>query len=197
MELGPEDVSLLEKCPHFRGYCVQASMELEPEDVSLLERCPHFGGCYVQASMELGPKDMSLLERCPHFSSVSIPVNREQSFLEEHREPPAYAHFLVAALSRNDELLLQRETPVVVRKHPRGSWKVELHVPPCPQSHNVFAHGVWPGRRTVCRWQQTPRRVGCYETGKISQFGPAQTMNRSTHTHTPTSSPACEQDKPL
>ena len=23
------------------------------EDVSLLERCPHFRGCYVQASMEL------------------------------------------------------------------------------------------------------------------------------------------------
>ena len=28
-------------------------MELGPEDVSLLERCPHFRGCYVQASMEL------------------------------------------------------------------------------------------------------------------------------------------------
>ena len=25
-------------------------MELGPEDVSLLERCPHFSGCYVQAS---------------------------------------------------------------------------------------------------------------------------------------------------
>ena len=37
------------------------------EDVSLLERCPHFGGWYVQASMELGPEDVSLLERCPHF----------------------------------------------------------------------------------------------------------------------------------
>ena len=42
MELGPEDVSLLERCPHFRGRYVQDSMELEPEDVSLLERCPHF-----------------------------------------------------------------------------------------------------------------------------------------------------------
>ena len=42
---------------------VQASMELGPEDVSLLERCPHFRGCYVQASMELGPEDVSLLER--------------------------------------------------------------------------------------------------------------------------------------
>ena len=40
-------------------------MELGPEDVSLLERCPHFRGCYVQASMELGPEDMFLLERCP------------------------------------------------------------------------------------------------------------------------------------
>ena len=30
--------------------------------MSLLERCPHFRGCYVQASMELGPEDVSLLE---------------------------------------------------------------------------------------------------------------------------------------
>ena len=45
MELGPEDVSLLERCPHFRGWYVQASKELGPEDVSLLERCPHFRGC--------------------------------------------------------------------------------------------------------------------------------------------------------
>ena len=35
MVLGPEDVSLLERCPHFRGWYVQASMELGPEDVSL------------------------------------------------------------------------------------------------------------------------------------------------------------------
>ena len=40
-------------------------MELGPEDVFLLERCPNFRGCYVQASMELGPEDVSLLERCP------------------------------------------------------------------------------------------------------------------------------------
>ena len=33
-------------------------MELGPEDVSLLERCPHFRGCYVQA-MELGTEDVS------------------------------------------------------------------------------------------------------------------------------------------
>ena len=33
---------------------VQAAMELGPEDVSLLERCPHFRGCYVQASMGVG-----------------------------------------------------------------------------------------------------------------------------------------------
>ena len=31
-------------------------MELGPEDVSLLERCPHFRKCYVQASMESGPE---------------------------------------------------------------------------------------------------------------------------------------------
>ena len=62
-ELGPEDVSLfLERCPHFRGCYVQASMELGPEDVSLLERCPHFRGCCVQASMELGPEDVPIRE---------------------------------------------------------------------------------------------------------------------------------------
>ena len=49
MELGPEfeDVSLLEKCPHFREWYVQASMELGPEDVSLLERCLHFRRWYM------------------------------------------------------------------------------------------------------------------------------------------------------
>ena len=35
--------------------------------MSLLERCPRFRGCYVQSPMELGPEDVSLLERCPHF----------------------------------------------------------------------------------------------------------------------------------
>ena len=68
MELGPEDVSLLERCPHFRGCYVQATMELGPEDVSLLEKCSHFRECYVQATMELGPEDVSLLERCPLFA---------------------------------------------------------------------------------------------------------------------------------
>ena len=55
MELGPEDVSLLERCPHFRGWYVQASMELGPEDVSLLERCPiSEGGVYrLQWSWDL------------------------------------------------------------------------------------------------------------------------------------------------
>ena len=48
MELGSEDVSLLERCPHFRGWCVQASMELGPKDVSLLERCPHFPGFSIE-----------------------------------------------------------------------------------------------------------------------------------------------------
>ena len=83
MELGPEDVSLLERCPHFRGCYVQASMELGPEDVSLLERCPHFRGCYVLASMELGPEDVSLLERCPHFRGCYVQASMEMG--PEHR----------------------------------------------------------------------------------------------------------------
>ena len=39
-------------------------MELGPEDVSLLERCPHFRGCYVQASMELGSEEVSSFQGC-------------------------------------------------------------------------------------------------------------------------------------
>ena len=40
MELGPEDVSLLERCPHFRGWYVQAAM------VSSFQRvvCTGFNG---------------------------------------------------------------------------------------------------------------------------------------------------------
>ena len=68
---------LLERCPLFRGWCVQASMELVPEDVSLLERCPHFRGWYVQASMESGPEDVSLLERCPHFRGWCVQASME------------------------------------------------------------------------------------------------------------------------
>ena len=73
----PEDVSLLERCSHFRGWYVQASMELGPEDVSLLERCPHFRGWYVQASMELGPEDVSVVERCPHFRGWYVQASME------------------------------------------------------------------------------------------------------------------------
>ena len=37
----------------------QCNPQSGPEDVSLLERCPHFRGWYIQASMELGPEGMS------------------------------------------------------------------------------------------------------------------------------------------
>ena len=47
-------------------------MELGTEDVSLLERCPHFRDCYVQTSMELGTEDVSLLEECPHFRVTQL-----------------------------------------------------------------------------------------------------------------------------
>ena len=77
VELGAEEVSLLERCPHFRGWYVQASMELGPEDVTLIERCPHFRGWYVQASMELEPEEVSLLERCPHFRGWYVQTSVE------------------------------------------------------------------------------------------------------------------------
>ena len=53
-KLGPEDVSLflISEGVH----CVQALMVLGPEDVSLLERCPHFRGCCVEGSeLEMCP----------------------------------------------------------------------------------------------------------------------------------------------
>ena len=52
-------MTLLERCPHFKGWYVQALMELGPKEVSLLERCPRsFQRWYVQASMELEPEDV-------------------------------------------------------------------------------------------------------------------------------------------
>jgi hypothetical protein len=47
-------------CVHLEVHVVQRH-----EDVSLLERCPHFRGCYVQASMasmELGPGGVLISE---------------------------------------------------------------------------------------------------------------------------------------
>ena len=82
MELGPEDVSLLERCPHFRGWYVQASMELGPEDVSLLERCPHFRGWYVQ---ELRSEDVSITRNDPTMQSSKyfcLPINKTMTVLK-------------------------------------------------------------------------------------------------------------------
>ena len=53
--VGTLNVSLLERCPRFRGCYIQASMELRPIPVRGVSS---FRGCYVQASMELGPKDV-------------------------------------------------------------------------------------------------------------------------------------------
>ena len=70
MELGPEDVSLLERCLFSEGvmYRLQWSWDLK--------MCPcDFRECYVQASMDLGPEDVSLLERCPHFRVLCTGFN--------------------------------------------------------------------------------------------------------------------------
>ena len=40
VELGCGAVSPLERCPHFRGWYIEAD---------LLERCPHFRGWYIEA----------------------------------------------------------------------------------------------------------------------------------------------------
>ena len=78
MELGPEDVSLLEKCPHFRGWYVQASMELGPEDVSLLERCPHRlqeagSQCCVLVPLHPGPPLPAVVTEVPPHVARSTP----------------------------------------------------------------------------------------------------------------------------
>ena len=43
-------------CPYKRGVLISEGvvyrLQWRPEDVSLLERCPHFRGCCVQASVE-------------------------------------------------------------------------------------------------------------------------------------------------
>ena len=64
--------------PHIRGWYVQSSMELGPEDVSLLERCPHFRGCYyVQSSMELGPEDVSPIRE---VSSLTLGAHAQEGY---------------------------------------------------------------------------------------------------------------------
>ena len=103
MELGPEDVSLLERCLHFRGGYVQASMELGLEDVSLLERCPHFRGGYVQASMELGPEDVSLLERCPHCVMYRV---KQRLSVQIRQHNHLYVHMYMYINPHNYSLLI-------------------------------------------------------------------------------------------
>ena len=82
-------------------------MELGPEDVSLLERCPHFRGWYVQASMELGPEDVSPIREVSSFQRVvctglngtwrcvpSCPISEDGSYIvvskcqSRHHQPP-------------------------------------------------------------------------------------------------------------
>ena len=66
--LAPKDVSLLERCPHFRVCYVQSSMELGPEDV---EKCPHFRGCYVHNIMYSLQWSWDL-KMCPYLRGVLI-----------------------------------------------------------------------------------------------------------------------------
>ena len=83
-ERGPEDVSLLERCPHFRGWYVQPSMA---EDMSLLERCPHFRGWYVQPSMA---EDVSPLE---WSEGVCTGFNGVGTYLLDQYHPPTQSQY--------------------------------------------------------------------------------------------------------
>ena len=51
---------------------VQASMELGLEEVSLLERCPHFRGWYVQASIETPHLHHTLHVPVPQYAHPRI-----------------------------------------------------------------------------------------------------------------------------
>ena len=64
---------------------LQVTACLGPEDVSLLERCPHFRGWYVQASMELGPEDMSLLESFSFFAAGESKSDPSRTCIHRHR----------------------------------------------------------------------------------------------------------------
>ena len=76
------------------------------EEVSLLVRCPHFRGC--KSGIYLGWEKVSCLERCPQFRSVLIHnmfpyvmyfyryyVNRDTLF-SHHKASEAFLHHLMA-----------------------------------------------------------------------------------------------------
>ena len=71
---------------------IQASVKLGPEDVSLLERCPHFRGCYVQASFQRvlctgfngEPEDVSLLEMCTRIRACTDVIMSQRSTSHEY-----------------------------------------------------------------------------------------------------------------
>ena len=136
-------MSLLERCPHFRGCYLQASMELGLEDMSLLERCPHFRGCYVQASMELGPEDvpstvyMSFKQHshytCTYVSgcrsSVCIPhsslqVHQLHTVLVKKRDPHTQVPFLDTI-----EGVCQLHSPVQHAYYSVFVWLRHFHLP--------------------------------------------------------------------
>ena len=71
------EVSSLDMSASFqRVLCT--GLELGPEDVSLLERCPHFRGCYVQASVELG--SVSSFQRHGVRTRRCVPIREVSSF---------------------------------------------------------------------------------------------------------------------
>ena len=147
VELGPEDVSLLERCPHFRGCYIRASVELGPEDVSLLERCPHFRGCYVQASMELGPEDVSLLQRCPHFRGCYVQASMDNTCISLY---PLYVTADIQSVSPHAGST-QGGTLLTVTGTGFGSnardVEVDVNSIPCQvMSHNNTHIRCWTGR---------------------------------------------------
>ena len=73
----------LKMCPYWKGVLISEGVMCirGPENASVLERCPHFRGCCVQASMELGPEIVSVLDGCLHFSVVEL--GTENLFLLE------------------------------------------------------------------------------------------------------------------
>ena len=93
----------LERCPHFRGCYVQASVELGPEDVSLL-KCPHFSGWHVQA---LGLEDVPL-SFCFNWEHPLSTVNELACSFAVLLH--AYLSVLQKFLTRKQTLWMARET---------------------------------------------------------------------------------------
>ena len=111
MELGPEDVSLLERCTHFRGCYVKASMEVEPEDVSLIGT--HLQVLYILVT----PKLLFCRRQVSQALSALVPTLNTQLY-NQNVENAAKGSIVVLFLTNNvDKESLLRLFPKLIGKY--------------------------------------------------------------------------------